>query len=367
MELLNATRMRAGYTLGIEPSGRELLVVVVKGTFRLPKPGEDLTLHDEQLPLVMADTFTGEPGFSSTVHEVDFAPRKRRCDVLLLGSAYAPEGRPTEQVPVGLRVGNLTKTFAVVGDRRWDAGSIGRIQTTPPQVFTVKPISYDVAFGGVDRNHEDPTKHAAFVANPVGRGFHKHLKSDWVDGRPLPNTEEVHRPVQRPDAVYAPMAYGPIGRAWEPRNRLAGTYDQRWLDEQFPFLPTDFDEAYYQAAPLDQQLSLPVGGQEISLMNLTPDGRRSFAIPDFEAPVHIFPKKGEREDVRAVLDTVVLEPDQERLTMTWRYTRPLKRNLLELDQVLVGRKGDEWWQQREEIAFVPLMSPLTNGSQYRVG
>ena len=34
MELNNATEMEAGYTLGVEPSGRELLVVVVKGRFR---------------------------------------------------------------------------------------------------------------------------------------------------------------------------------------------------------------------------------------------------------------------------------------------------------------------------------------------
>ena len=56
MELLNATRMRAGYTLGLEPSGREFLVVVIKGTFRLPKPDEELALtnalfelHKEEL------------------------------------------------------------------------------------------------------------------------------------------------------------------------------------------------------------------------------------------------------------------------------------------------------------------------------
>ena len=30
MELINATRMAAGYNMGLEPSGRELLVVVIK-------------------------------------------------------------------------------------------------------------------------------------------------------------------------------------------------------------------------------------------------------------------------------------------------------------------------------------------------
>ncbi len=37
--------------------------------------------------------------------------------------------------------------------------------------------------------------------------------------------------------------------------------------------------------------------------------------------------------------------------MTWRVARPLKRNMFEIAQVLVGRKGREWWQQREEVAF----------------
>ena len=216
MELINATRMVAGYSMGLEPSGRELLVVVIKGTFVLPKPGEQMRLHDEQLPLIMADTFTGEPGFSAPVYEVDFAPRKKRCDVLLIGSAHAPQGRPTTRVAVGLRIGTSTKTFVVVGDRHWQAGISG-ISASRPESFTVKPISYDVAFGGTDLRHEDPAKHAAFMRNPIGRGFHKHLKSEWVDGAPLPNTEEINRPVTAPDGDFAPMAFGPIGRHWDPR------------------------------------------------------------------------------------------------------------------------------------------------------
>jgi hypothetical protein len=357
LELINATRMVAGYTMGMEPSGRELLVVVIKGTFTLPKTSaEPLRLAEEQLPLVMADTFTGAPGFSAPVYEVDFAPRKPRVDVLLLGSAYAPDGRPATRVLVGLRVNGVSKTFAVVGDRVWQAASTG-VSTSAPKPFTLLPIGYDRAFGGVDNRHEDPAKHAAFLRNPVGRGFHRHLKAEWVDGSPLPNTEELSRPVENPDGDYLPMAFGPLGRGWEPRYRYAGTYDQRWLDEDFPFLPPEFDEQYYQAAPLDQQFSGPLGGQEVAMVNLTPDGRRSFQIPAFEAPVHVFPKKGEREDLKAILDTLVLEPDLERLTMTWRVARPLKKNMFEIAQVLIGKKGQEWWQQREEVAFpIPVVA-----------
>lgn len=357
MDLINATRMITGFNMGIEPSGRELLVVVIKGTFHLPRtPDEPLRLHEEQLPLIMADTFTGEPGFSAPHYEVDFAPRKKRVDVLLNGSAYAPDGRPATRVPVGLRVNGTTKTFSVVGNRHWQTGVTG-VSASNPEPFTVMPITYDRAFGGVDNKHENPAKHAAFMRNPVGRGFHKHLKGEWVNGEPLPNTEELNHPVTNTDDDYAPMSFGSIGRGWEPRYRYAGTYDDKWLEEHFPFLPPDFDEQYYQAAPLDQQFDGPLGGQEIVLVNLTPDGKRSFTVPVFEAPVHVFPKKGEREDLIATLDTLVLEPDQERLTMTWRVCRPLKKNMFEIAQVLVGKKGKDWWQKREEIAFpIPVVA-----------
>lgn len=359
MELINATRMVAGCNMGVEPSGRELLVMVVKGTFVLPKLGEPVRLAETQLPLVMADTFTGDPGFTAPVQEVDFAPRKPACDVLLIGSAHAPHERAVERLRVECRVGLMAKTFDVVGDRMWQAGLTG-IHPSSPQRFTAMPISYDRAFGGADRHSSDPAEHDAYLENPVGRGWHKHLKSAWVDGAPLPNTEEVGKPVRAPDGRYAPMAFGPLARGWPQRARHAGTYDQRWLDDVFPFLPADFDERYYQAAPADQQCPKPEGPVEVVLRGLTTDGTRAFVLPHFDAPIHIFPKRGNREDVMATLDTIAFEPDQERFTMTWRAARPLKESMHEIAQVLVGRKGQQWWQQRGPAAFpVPvIMVPM---------
>lgn len=366
MELINATRMVAAYTMGMEPSGRELLVVVVKGTFSIPKTSDEpARLAEEQLPLIMADTFTGEPGFSAPVYEVDFAPRKHRCDVLLLGSAYAPKGRPATRVPVGIRIGDWTKSFAVVGNRRWDARVTG-IRATPPEPFVNQPISYDVAFGGVDAKHENPAKHSAFMRNPVGRGYHKQLKKEWIDGAPLPNTEELNSPVTQPDGNYLPMSLGPVGRNWEPRLRYAGTYDKKWLDDVFPFLPSDFDERYYQAAPPDQHLSSDVRGQDVVLMNLTPDERRTFRLPAEEMPVHIFPKRGEREDMQARIDTISIEPDCQRFSLTWRATRPLRKNMLEIHQILVGRRSKAWWRARNSgKTYYPSLAQLVHERQTR--
>src|SRR5690606_26168733 len=278
MELVNATQMQAGYTQGLRPDGRELLVVVVKGTFTLPKPGEAPCLADEQLPLVEADSFTGEPGLSAPLYESDYAPFKPRCDVILSGCAYAPGGKPAAKVPVGIKVGRVAKVFNVIGDRKWEAG-IGGIGPGFAVPFDRKPISYDVAFGGVDAFSEDPADHDAYMLNPAGIGYRKGLTTGPIDGTPMPSTEERDDPVKSPLGRYRPMSFGPIGRAWTPRCQLAGTYDDAWLENVFPFLPSDFDDRYYQCAPEDQQTDYLEGGESVTLVNLTPDGRRDFQIP----------------------------------------------------------------------------------------
>ena len=84
---------------------------------------------------------------------------------------------------------------------------------------------------------------------------------------------------------------------------------------------------------------------------------RSFALPDFEAPVLVVPKHGEPEDYRAGVDTIVFEPEMERFTMSWRVRRPLRKNMFEIARVLVGRKGREWWQQKGVVAFpIPIVA-----------
>jgi hypothetical protein len=346
MDLLNATKMQAGYTLGTEPSGREHLVVAVKGTFAFLEGDDEPRLADEQVPLVEADTFTGEPGLSAPIYEADYALRKPRCDVLLNGSAYAPGGKPATRVQVGLKVGAMTKTFNVLGDRVWQASGL-KIDASAPKPFTIMPITYDRAFGGCDDFHPDPAKHSAFMANPVGRGYHRQLAAKFVDGMPLPNTEETNRRVTAPDRPYRPMSFGPLGRGWEPRYKLAGTYDDKWLEDTFPFLPADFDDAYFQATPADQQIDTPKGGETVALLNLTPEGRTSFRLPSVEVPVMFFRNGGGREEKEAVLDTVVIDSDARFVLLTWRSSIPLRHNMFEIAQVLVGKMTRAWWRARD--------------------
>jgi len=360
MELLNATKMQAGYSMGMQPDGRELLVVVVKGTFEMPKGAEEPKLAEEQLPLVEADTFTGEPGLSAPIYESDYSPVKPRCDVLLLGSAYAPHGMAAERVRVALRVGPMSKQFDVVGNRVWMGDMFGT-SATQPQPFTVMPISYDVAFGGVDNLNPDPGQHEAYPANPIGKGFYPKSQGRQIDGKPLPNTEEPGNPINSPALPYNPMGFGPIGRAWQPRPKYAGTYDQNWVDNIFPFLPADFDERYYQSAPLDQQIDYLQGGEEVVLHNLTPHGPTAFRLPTLEVPVTFFLKNYEEKEVNAAADTLILEPDLGRFTIVWRASLPLRKNMFEVAQVVAGRMPRGWYRARElGKTYYPSLAELVN-------
>ena len=346
MDLLNATKMQAGYTMGTDSSGRESIVVAIKGTFILPQTNEKPELAATQIPLMMTDTFTGDAGFSAPIYEVDYAPIKPYCDVLLLGGAYAPQGKPIEKIQVGLKLDSMTKTFMVVGERQWQAKG-SSIKPSDPLPFKYQAISYDNAFGGLDDFLEDPEKHQAYMKNPIGKGYHVHLDEQLVNTSPLANTEEVNQPIQSPHKNYQPMSFSPIGRHWESRSQYAGTYDDAWLDDQFPFLPKDFDNRYFQSAPQDQQIPYPTGGEEVILINLSANGRIHFKLPNIDMPVIFFLKKGKKHTCEAVIDTIILEPDKGIFTMTWRISLPLKKNIFEVPQVLVGKMTRGWWRARE--------------------
>jgi len=336
--------MNAAYTMGMDPSGRESLVIVIKATYSFPETGYDLKLAEEQLPLVESDTFSGEPGLSAPIYESDYAPIKPYCDVLFHGKAYAPEKKPISSLQVRLTVGPIDKSFNVVGHRKWYKTMLVA-GTIKPDRFISMPISYDNAFGGIDNTHTDESKHTGFTPNPAGAGFSKYRME--LEGMPLPNTEEIGQPIIRPGGKYKPMSFGPVGRGWTPRSKLGGTYDDNWLDNIFPFLPPDFDNRYFQAAPFDQQMHYPRGGEVVSLKNLTPNGFYQFRLPKMDIPVEFSLKNYEKVHHQAVVDTIYIEPEEKRVTMIARTSLPLKKDMFEVNQVIVGKMSRAWYRARD--------------------
>jgi hypothetical protein len=329
----NTTGMPAGLALATDKDGRDHCVVVVKGTFEVGDDGEPRPA-EEQEPLVFTDIHHGDPGATSLNYECEFALFKPRADVIVNGQAVAPQGKPVRELTVVLEAGGSRKEVRVVGDRRWKAGILG-FSATEPEPFVTMPLVYERAFGGSDLSHPDPKYHGTEVRNTVGVGFHKNSDAATIEGQPLPNLEQPRKPMQMWSDTPPPIGFGAVGRNWQPRLKFAGTYDQRWRDERFPFLPADFDPQYFQSAPADQQVPHFEGGEVIRCIHMTPNGVFEVRVPRFDVPlVYRFRDR----DVRATpkLDTLIVEPSLRRVLAVWRGSVPLGRKLHALREVVVG-------------------------------
>jgi len=337
MELVNVTRKPGAYSIATDKTGQVWLFIVTKASYGFPiGPTEEPLPLDDQAPLVMTDEFTGEPGFSAIRAENDFAPRKPRCDVLLIGCCYAPNGRPAKRVRVSLQVGTMTKFFDVVGNRFWEPDYFLGVAPSQPETFTVMPISYDNAYGGVDEPTPDPLTHSWYPTNHVGLGFRPRTAPERLSGEALPNTEEERIPISEPNGNYRPMAFGPLGRSWRQRIKWGGTYDDSWRKTKYPFLPDDFDDRYFQSAPEDQQVDYLKGGEKVVMVNLTPHGRVEFRLPKFSEPITIVYKSGERRRISSVVDTLMLEPELKRFSLSQRASLHLRRNAHEILKIELG-------------------------------
>lgn len=348
MQIYNQTRFLSEFTMGMDKEGREHLSLVVKGTFDFPDdPRTEPVPSETQTPLVMADEFTGEPGFSATSWESDFAFRKQACDVILNGCAYAPGGKPAERVRVGLKVGQWSKMFDVVGPREWRVLGPAAV-ATKPLAFTKQRFSYDSAFGGVDKLDPDDDLPGAYLRNPVGTGWATGKNHSLLPGLALPNTQAPGEEVSSPYGDYAPMSFGPVGRGWPDRLKYAGTYDQNWIDNVFPFLPADFDERYFQMAPKDQQIVRPATGTQVTIANLTASGRETFRLPETELPLTVFRKREKAFDGAVRPDTLLFDPENRAFSMVWRIDIPMRRIITEFTEAWIGLPTDAMLRARVE-------------------
>ncbi len=340
METFNQTRFVHQHTMGMDAEGREYLSLVVRGTFDFPDTPRAVPQPSAaQTPLVMADEHTGEPGYSATLWETDFAFRKPHTEVIAQGAAYAPGGRPAERVRVGIKVGDWLKQFDVVGYREWRNAGVA-VLPTQPVPFTRTQFSYDTAFGGPDRLDPDDPQPNVYLPNPVGRGFATPRNQDRINGLALPNTQAVGQEIRSPYEDYAPMALGPMGRGWPDRIRYGGTYDENWVDNIFPFLPPDFDERYYQSAPQDQWMPPLRTGASVVIVGMTPSGREEFTLPDVNLPLTIFRGRDKCLEKVAVADTLIFDCEARTFSLVWRVEVRIRRHMTEFTECWIGPPTD---------------------------
>ena len=329
----NRTPFTTASYLQIDGEGQEILLVIWSATFAAPT-GENLELAEDQAPIRFADEPMGDPAFSSTRYEADIATQKPSVDVIVNGSAYAPNGGTAQKVMVGLKVADINKVLSVTGDRVWSF-----FRPSAPMPFRTMPIVYERAYGGTN------SKAQADMRNPVGVGYRGARSADPGVRTEVANIEYPNKRIRRASNHPPPAGFGVIGRAWTPRLGYAGSYDQTWLDSRWPLMPEDFDPRYNQAVPEDQQSRVIKGGELVELTNLTPNGLWIFHLPKIDVPLRfLYDDRIKQEDVKP--DTILIEPDCYRVTVTGRAAVRTVRNAPRLRELVIGHVSAAWLMAR---------------------
>jgi hypothetical protein len=244
MEFRNLTPFDALCFSALGVDDQEYPVLAMKVGYRLlpidGHPGQfRAEVSDEgPLPLCTADSYYGEEGASSVCEESDLAPFKPRCDVIVVGNAYAPQSQPTTHWTAGLRISApvaapppidvplptplspgerlteyqlaawqaarqeafqrranaptrhyfLDKHLKFTGPRQFRHSLFGGWQLTEPEAATSVPLRWEYAFGGssvvpnpehaVDANTPPYLLNEVCYSNPLGRGWIEKRQED---------------------------------------------------------------------------------------------------------------------------------------------------------------------------------------------
>jgi len=254
--------------------------------------------------------------------------QKPGTDIILVGKAWQPRRR-VESLDVSISVADRQKVIRVFGDRAWR-----KFRTaSPPEPFESMPLVFERAYGGMQ---VDPHtgKIEAEERNPVGVGFcaKKHVD---LTGQRLPNLEDPRHPIRSPGEQSIPACFGFVAPSWLPRRLFAGTYDEDWQKRRAPYLPANFNPRFFNAAHPDLVFGRYLeGGEPVEVINASRNGPLRFTLPScaFEVKVQI---AGAKHDAPSNLETVLIEPDEERVCLTWRATTPCDKRVLKVEQVSI--------------------------------
>jgi hypothetical protein len=316
---VNLTPFAAEPLLLSDERGGDAFTCVVKATLSLSqyRGGWAVAVAEEQVPVCLKPVHYSEPALSSIKYDCDAVLTKPGTDVVLIGHAYAPEVG-ARYADVSLSVGQARSVVRVFGDRVWRS-SLGRWAATVPEPFEAVPLVYERAFGGWDRTNADPARHEFEPRNPVGVGFVSKKHGVVREGLPLPNVENPYELIASPADRPAPVGFGFVAPHWQPRVAYAGTYDERWKTHRMPLLPDDFNRHFYSAAhPALIVAGFLAGGEAVEIINASRRGTMRFTLPVVRPYITVKTVDGAVQRLGAALDTVIFEPDQDRLFLIWR-------------------------------------------------
>lgn len=287
------------------PPSAEVLTLACRATFTL-SPGVS-QLAPVQEPASQSEQAYPDGSSRGVYVPSDRAPLKPRADVVLVGQAHSPGQRPVHTLVTRLLVGEIDKRVEVSVDRWFDLD--GHLMSGPR--FTTMPLVYERAAGGPD------------TQNPLGV---RHDARDMYGRSAVPNLTPAGAEITSRQHKIPVTCFGPIAASWPSRRALYGASAQLPSDFSGQILPSDLNPAFFNVAPLDQQLATLRDDTSITLEGLHPEhaelvtrlsGVRPKAFLEDKAvhPMALRP------------DTLWIDSTRGICTLTWRGQAPIDPNV----------------------------------------
>jgi hypothetical protein len=264
----------------------------------------------------------------------------------------------------------LDKQLQICGPRFFNRGATGW-SITQPEPAASCALLWEHAFGGnCQVRNPDPQTVAekpfllneACYTNPIGCGWYDKRWPDalkkadlrWPKQLPAPRIAydlgpihdvlvtlqpEItapqgyeHRQMAEASRAYTvkPGGFGWVARTSVPRINYTGTHDASWQENRWPGLPEDFDFAYWNGAPADQQIEFPTPDFTLELLNFSKPNYPDAGIPSdagtylaAQMPGHrglvlIRTKDGLMLPMPMTVDTIVFDTELMQVNIIWR-------------------------------------------------
>lgn len=305
-----------GSVLWRDAHGRLVCTVVAKATYALV-PGESAPL-ESPLPIQEEDGHWDDDASKSVYVPSDLAPFKQAAEVVIVGSAFAPNERPAPRASARVVVEAIDKLVDVWRPRRFRQDGLLE-DSAPLKRFSLR---YEYASGGPGTD------------NPVGIDMER---ADPRGKYPVPQIVPPSHAIERRDEFVPSIGLGPIAPSWPSRASGLTPTHAAWLrDRTGSPLPAGFFARFFQVAPPDQWLSRGLAANErLVLEGLHPEIPR--LVTNFSG---IEPRAivvGSHEEPRRMQgDLLFIDTDRGQATLTYRAQIPVDEGLAELRVIVVG-------------------------------
>lgn len=296
--------------------------ISIKASFGFAPDGRLLPLRTPSA-IEHDEVWSGQPMRSSLVHPGDLIPFKPRTDILVVGTAVPPKGRPQPHWDARLAFPGGEKRLRLFGPRAWRHSLLSGWSLSAPEPTQAVSLQYENAYGGVvDAAKQQFEEGEFYPENPFGCGYLGRARPRTEQDYRAPQIEAWNGAISRLGKDVPVGGFGPVPGFVPSRAKYMGTWERDGQPTVSAGVPSDMDMRYWNTAPEDQQIEGELEpGAVIRLDGMTERGQLALTLPHIKALSIAQMRTGRRLPEDLSLDTVLIDLDRKQLQLRYHGIR----------------------------------------------